>query len=522
MTAETFLRSETDSTGRGPSVPTGRPSGAFERWLLWSLPPLEGRLRFVFYAGSLALFAFLNDGLDFTLSVAAPSFYEPDGLAAVLRLPYFGPTATRWWMAGLYTAWLCAAVGLFTRTAKIATAVGFFVAVGLEQAYETGTNHTHYLLLYCFVALCFTTSDLGWSVNGWRSRRPVRGHAEPDAPSGLGSTGVVRHALLIAVVALYWSAGFNKLLDGGLAWANGSSLQYYIGSQVDRTSFAAITSLRTWVASQQWLCALFSVASLLLELSSPLALISRRLRHLFIPAWVAMHVAIVLLMNPNYWIHSWCVVVLFTDWEWVAGLARAARKGSGSAERPAPRSVPALAGPAWRPTALGASLFTLAFLPALVQIEWYPITYIPMYGSYMAPGVLAGIPEADSGDEARVREIARSCAGSHVFGYTRRCSWRIPRVLYERTTLELRGPGRPPTPFTGDVGWLRYALIEVLAFPAGGPQAREAADALERRVRTLLSASPSEALAGYDSFVLSYRLHEGLLPLVSGTLAPNR
>ena len=37
----------------------------FEGWLLGNLPPLSGRLRFVFYGGSLVLFFVLNDGLSF-------------------------------------------------------------------------------------------------------------------------------------------------------------------------------------------------------------------------------------------------------------------------------------------------------------------------------------------------------------------------------------------------------------------------------------------------------------------------
>ena len=154
------------------SWPATGASGRFQRWLFWNLPPMSGRLRFVFYGGSLALFAFLNGGLDFTLAAASPHLYEPKGLTGLLGIPYLAPSATRVLMGGLYLAWLCAAVGLFTRPAKIATAVGMFVAVGLEQAYETGATHTHYLLLYALVCLCFTTSDLDWSVErGLLARR---------------------------------------------------------------------------------------------------------------------------------------------------------------------------------------------------------------------------------------------------------------------------------------------------------------------------------------------------------------
>ena len=137
---------------------------------------------------------------------------------------------------------------------------------------------------------------------------------------------------------------------------------------------------------------------------------------------------------------------LATDWEW---LQRVMRGESRIAEAPSLRPAAATLAYSFRASVLAALLLPLPFVPALLQLEWFPVTHVPMYGSYLAPGVIAGIPEVDFGVETRVREIARSCAGSRTFGYTRRCSWRIPRYLVDRTSLELRGPGQPPAPFPG-------------------------------------------------------------------------
>ena len=145
--------------------------GPLDGWLLASYPPLSGRRRLVFYGGSLVLFAFLNGGLAFTLGDASPYLYEPRGVTALLGIPYLDPMGMRALMAALYVAWLCAAVGLFTRIAKVATALGMFLAVGYEQAYVVGSNHTHYLLLYSLVCLSFCTSDGDWSVDAWLRRR---------------------------------------------------------------------------------------------------------------------------------------------------------------------------------------------------------------------------------------------------------------------------------------------------------------------------------------------------------------
>jgi hypothetical protein len=479
------------------------------------MPPLSGRLRFVFYSGSLLLFFFLNDGLDFTREYAVPDFYEPRGLPDLLGVPYLAPGAMRALMAGLYIAWVCAAVGFFSRAAKVATALGMLVALGFQQAYVAGASHTHYLLLWSLFCLAFSTSDLDWSVDSWLSRKAsLRRSTTSRAQEGLGATGLPRQALLLIAVASYFSAGASKLVDAGLVWANGVSVQQYIASQVGQTSFELVTSLRMWVAGQLWLCFLFSVGSLVLELGAPLALISRRLRHAFIVGWVAMHVVIVVVMFPNFWIQAWCVGVLLTDWHWI--------------RRVSARWIPRLQVPAFQPPVgafrarLGGALYASLLIPIMattvLQIEWHPFTHLPMYSSYVAPGIIAGIPEEDFGIESRAREIARGCAGDRTMGYIRRCPWRVPRTFRERLTLELRGPGRPPTALRIDLDPLRYHVIDYLAASLPEADALDASARLAERVRALLALRPAGSLAGWDSFALQYRLEYGFLELASGPL----
>jgi hypothetical protein len=500
--------------------PTGSPS-RLDHWLLRGHPPLGGRRRFVFYAGSLALFTFLNDGLSFTLGSASPFLYEPRGLSALLGIPYLGPAAMRALMAGVYLAWLCAAVGLFTRAAKVATAIGVFLAVGFEQAYVVGSNHTHYLLLYSLVCLSFTTSDGGWSVDEWLRKRSGSRGRSGKRPDGLGATGLPLQILLILTVSTYFAAGMSKLVDGGLGWADGTSLQYYIGTQIDGTSFGFVSTLRSWVAGELWLTRLISIGTLVLELGAPLALVSRPLRHLFIPAWIAMHMGILVLMRPNYWIHSWCLLVLLVDWQWLQGLwlRRPGRGDRTIAEAPVVEARPMRG--AW---IAGLLVAPVALAPPLLQIEWYPLTHVPMYGTRVAPGMLGGIPEEAFGIESRAREIARQCAGGRTIGYTRRCPWRVPRHLGDRLVLELHGPGRSPSTWDGRVDRLRFPVIDFLAAASSeDSEDRERSGRsleLAERVRALLAAEPPASLEGYDSFVLQYRLNEGTMRLVAGLLDP--
>lgn len=441
-------------------------------------------------------------------------------MTAWLGIPYLGPGAMRALMAAVFVAWMCAAVGLFTRAAKIATAIGVFVAVGFEQAYVIGSNHTHFLLLYSLICLAFSTSDGDWSVDAWLRNRFGSRDGSGSRPAGLGATGLPLQILLILTVSSYFGAGVSKLVDGGILWADGTSLQYYIGTQIDGTSFEFVSALRSWVAGELWLTRLLSVGALVLELGAPLALVSRPLRHLFIPAWVAMHLGILVVMRPNYWIHSLCLLVLLVDWGWLQALwLRWRAPGDDLSIAPAPAAHrPAPMRGAW---IAGMLVAAVVLAPPLLQIEWYPLTHIPMYGTHVAPGMMGGIPEEDFGIEARVREIARRCAGSRVIGYTRRCPWRVPRHMGDRLVLELHGEGRPPAIWDGRVDRLRFSLIDHLAAAPPGSADRDLGERpsdLAARVRDLLASQPPESLEGYDSFALEYRLNEGAIRLVDGPL----
>ena len=503
-----------------------RKTGELEQWLHWTLPPLSGRLRLVFYGGSLVLFAALNGGINFTLSQASPYLYEPKGLAALLGFPYLPPGAMRALMAVTYSAWLCAAIGLLTRPSKWVTAAGLFVVAGYEQAYVSGSNHTHYLLLYSFVCLAISTSDTEWSLDTWLRRRQWPPHSEQDRRVGLGETGFPRHALLILVVSLYLGSGLSKLVDGGVGWGDGASLQYYIASQTERTSFETVTWLRTWVAERRWITAPLAVGTLVIEIGAPLALISRPIRHLFLLAWTAMHLGILLLMTPNYWLHSWCLVVVLTDWEWLRGYVL---RRPGSAPRPSlqsrsgwtPSRQPSqdFRVPPGRSTGLAAIvLLAVAILPPTLQIEWYPFTHVPMYGTYVGGGTVGGIPDDAFGDEAAIREIARNCSGNRAIGYTRRCPWRVPRHLADRLVLTLTGPGPEARTLPGRVDRVRHGLITHLARAPEAPEAPPAPGDLADRVYRLLLAQPPDVLDGFDRFTLEYQLNEGRLLLMEGRL----
>jgi hypothetical protein len=170
---------------------------------------------------------------------------------------------------------------------------------------------------------------------------------------------------------------------------------------------------------------------------------------------------------------------------------------------------------------LASLLVLLATVPPVVQIEWFPLTHFPMYASYVTPDVIGGVPVRDFGDEARVRELARRCAGSRTVGYIRRCPWRTPRALVDRMTLELVGRGGEAERFSGDLGGLRYTVIERLAATSEREES-QATSELAERVRAILRARPAGSLPTYERFRLEYLLSDGTILLAEGLLEAPR
>jgi hypothetical protein len=232
-----------------------------------------------------------------------------------------------------------------------------------------------------------------------------------------------------------------------------------------------------------------------------------------------MHLGILLLMVPNYWIHSWCVVVLLSDWDW---LRRSWAQRSWPQPRSAVEAGRALVGGGRVRVALaGALLVPVALVPPLIQLEWFPLTHIPMYGSYAAPGVHGGIPVENFADETLVREVARRCIGSETIGFTRRCPWATTIRLTMRLELQLSGPEAEPMRFSGRLDRLRRPLVDLLAAtPANSQAPGSKDDVMADTVRALLEVQPAGSLAGYDRFTLEYPLSEGSIPLAAGRFEP--
>ena len=235
-----------------PTVaPTSRPPTTRQRYVRWwldDLPPLDGRLRFVFYIGILLL-AQHPDSKSFFLSLEAysstdPGVYTARGLLGAIGVSYPPTTMVQLVITATMGTCFLAAIGLFSRLSCIAIAAGAFFLHGLFLDTNAG-NRAWFIPLYALIALCFTCAQDKWSVDHlirsfFNGQSPPRS-ARPTACQ----TGFARKCLLVAVVGFYFASGLSKLFNAGLAWADSAPFIFSRPSMTGRSRSSCLR-IRTY------------------------------------------------------------------------------------------------------------------------------------------------------------------------------------------------------------------------------------------------------------------------------------
>jgi hypothetical protein len=175
------------------------------------------------------------------------------------------------------------AVGLFARPALVAV-------LALQMVQEAWTNslgkvtHATLPLLYTLFFLALSPCDRVGSVRALLRGRP----AEPCSSDARWPIELS----FVALAAYYAKAGVAKLVDGGLGWADGSTLQFHL---VTNGSGPAM-----WLAGHLALCRLLSTAVLVFELGAPLGIL-RPLRPIVLAAGVCFHVGTSVFLGITFW-----------------------------------------------------------------------------------------------------------------------------------------------------------------------------------------------------------------------------
>jgi hypothetical protein len=129
-----------------------------------------------------------------------------------------------------------------------------------------------------------------WSV--WPRRNP------PHAVSFWQYYWPVR--LIQTLLALvYFFSGYSKLAESGFGWAAAENMRNWLLTISENDQISVFSFLGSWTLAHPYLAPLsiMGAGTLVLELSFPLALFSRRLALILVPLAIAMHVAVLFSMN---------------------------------------------------------------------------------------------------------------------------------------------------------------------------------------------------------------------------------
>jgi hypothetical protein len=245
----------------------------------------------------------------------------------------------------LYAVAALALLGLYTRVSLAITSLG---AIYLSTGLTSGFLFDHHLLLTVYVLVILTFApgsdqlSLDSLIRWWRGgrREPLR----ELASFAIGGTW--GYKLILCVIAVvYMTAGLSKLRYSDLRWINGETLGYYLSQRdneqvyfgvrgdftpelqdgrvrlVDHAyGWGAAPAVRPY-ATVQPIMALFSTATVALELSSPLLLAAPPLRALYAVSAFAMHQSIDFSMDIGFF-HYRVYLLVLMDWLWIAGLLR--------------------------------------------------------------------------------------------------------------------------------------------------------------------------------------------------------
>jgi hypothetical protein len=286
-----------------------------KRWLaLWFEPAAPTNLAIcrILFFGAFSMYYFR---LDLRYLADAPDvLWAPIWLFHKLDLPVL-PVGVLGWIQRLWKISLATScVGLLTHfSTALAFMLGFYL-LGLPQNFGK-TNHNNALIVLLFAVLALSRCGDALSLDRLLRRRDyVHGPVSEIPPSG-EYTWPVRCAWLLFAL-IFFAAGYAKLRNGGIAWISSDNLALLLLR--GQREYDPLIGWGAYIAKYGWLCHVLATAVVALELSYPLALVSRRARALLVPSVFLLQVNIALLLGPRFYEFLICHL-FWVPWDTISG-----------------------------------------------------------------------------------------------------------------------------------------------------------------------------------------------------------
>ncbi len=121
---------------------------------------------------------------------------------------------------------------------------------------------------------------------------------------------------MIVIAFAYLFVGLQKLRYSGFDWITTDNLRYVLYASSDAQ--ANPNQLALFVADHAWLAHMFAAATIATEIGFILCLPFAKLRWLFVPAVVGLHLGIGLTMHLDYSAQALAVLIVFVNWAYIA------------------------------------------------------------------------------------------------------------------------------------------------------------------------------------------------------------
>jgi hypothetical protein len=248
-----------------------------------------------------------------------PSLYKPLPLLKILTLDVIGEPRVlslgTWelifWIAVASGAAAC--IGLFTNVALVICAVTSN-AFHLFINSFTEMHHPEAAMSIALAILALAPCGRLLSVDAMLAPRTSR--LPLNAESAFA--GWPAKLLMCLFAVFYLSAVKAKLTRDGVEWLNGFTLQYYLamdGLRWDRP-------VAVWLASLHWVAFSLQVAIVAFQATFWTALVSARLRWIYIPAGLVIHAGFWFILNAPFpqWLACYAAFIPWwavLQWRWL-------------------------------------------------------------------------------------------------------------------------------------------------------------------------------------------------------------
>ncbi|HVT91822.1 MAG TPA: hypothetical protein VHD76_03180 [Bryobacteraceae bacterium] len=264
-----------------------------------------GLFRVAFYATVFLIYFGLDDR---PWTRVSPAFWMPVSVFRFLD----GPPRDALWMGVSQTVWkvslLASAAGVLTRFSTFVSAALAVYLLGLPQNFGK-IDHMDGIVVILLGILFVSRCGDGVSVDNFLSRK-IPGTAPREAEPVEYRWPIVLGQVLFTLV--FFAAGVAKLRVSGLAWMSSGNLRHLLIEH--QYTHAPLTDAGLIAARSTMVCGGAAILTIVLELSMPLAVLSRRLRWPLLIALLFLQIGIALALGV-YFTPYLAGYLLFVPWE---------------------------------------------------------------------------------------------------------------------------------------------------------------------------------------------------------------